>query len=118
MNALTAFEAAARLGGFTYAAAELSVAQPAITRHVAKLEDWVGAPLFNRRGNVITLTKQGEAMAALATSAFDRLEIGLRDIAPAQDRGMKLGASFGLAHLWLMPRISGLRAAASGAVNF
>ena len=51
MNALVAFEAAARHGNFTRAAEELSVAQPAITRHVANVENWLGNQLFVRKDN-------------------------------------------------------------------
>lgn len=118
LNALFAFEAAARHGSFTRAAEELSVAQPAITRHIAKLEDWFGHALFLRNGNSITLTNEGKVLAELSTTIFDRLELGVRDVVPSNDHEILIGASFGVAHLWLMPRISGMRLAANATVNF
>ncbi|CRL16637.1 LysR family transcriptional regulator [Phaeobacter italicus] len=118
MNALVAFEAAARHGSFTRAAEDLSVAQPAVTRHIARLEDWIGAPLFLRRGNQIRLTAEGETLAELATSVLDRLEVGLQDVAPVNDQELRIGASFGVTHLWLMPRIGAMRAAANVTINF
>lgn len=118
MNALLAFEAAARLGNFTRAAEELGVAQPAVTRHVAKLEDWIGAPLFLRRGNAISLTPEGQTLSELATSVLDRVELGVRDVRRAGSRDFVVGASFGVAHLWLMPRIGAMRQVADAPVNF
>ena len=117
MNALLAFEAAARLGSFTRAAQSLTVAQPAVTRQIAKLEDWVGAPLFHRNGNRITLTKDGEALSELATSVLDRLELGVQEIARQDGRSLLLGASFGIAHLWVMPRIAAMRSASRATIN-
>ncbi|WP_166416945.1 LysR family transcriptional regulator [Cochlodiniinecator piscidefendens] len=118
LNALFAFEAAARHGSFTRAAEELSVAQPAITRHIAKLENWFGHTLFTRRGSTIELTTEGHILAGLSTTVFDRLELGIRDVLPSNDHEILIGASFGVAHLWLMPRISGMRLAANATVNF
>ena len=118
LNALLAFEAAARHSNFTRAATELLVAQPAVTRHVAKLENWIGTRLFRRRGSSIELTAEGQALADVSVAIFDRLELGLRDIQPRNDHEILIGASFGVAHLWLMPRISGMRLAANAAVNF
>ena len=80
LNALLAFEAAARHGNFTRAAEELSVAQPAVTRHISNVESWIGARLFTRRGSRIELTGEGQRLAELSTSAFDRLELGIREI--------------------------------------
>ncbi len=48
LNALRAFEAAARLGGFAAAAEELGVTAGAVTAHVKALEEALGAPLFER----------------------------------------------------------------------
>ena len=118
LNALIAFEAAARHGNFTRAGEELNVAQPAITRHVANLEDWTGLPLFHRGSNAVALTQAGHQLAELATSAFDRLELGLQQLsAPAQDE-VVLGASFGIMHLYVMPRITALRRASRATLNF
>lgn len=118
LNALLAFEVAARHNNFTRAAKELSVAQPAVTRHIAKLENWIGASLFKRRGSSIELTVEGQALAEVSIAIFDRLELGLRDVLPSNDQEILIGASFGVAHLWLMPRISGMRLASNATVNF
>ncbi len=119
LNALIAFDAVARNGSFTRAAQELTVAQPAVTRHIANLEGWLGVALFHRHGNAVSLTKDGQEVADLAISVLDRLEIGLGAIRAAPRSEVVIGASFGMAHLWVIPRISGLRMAAGGAViNF
>lgn len=117
LNALLAFEAAARHKSFTRAAEELSIAQPAVTRHIAKAEDWVGAPLFTRRGNIVELTEKGRLLSELSTTAFDRLELGLRRLRHVERRELVIGASFGVAHLWVMPRIGRMRAAAQTDIN-
>lgn len=117
MNALVAFEAAARLGNFTRAAVELSVAQPAITRHIANIENWLGARLFVRNGSLIELTEEGKSLSMLSTAALDRLELGVRDIRQSGNDELVVGASFGIAHLWIMPRISGMRSASARNIN-
>ena len=48
LNAIKAFEAAARLGSFTRAAEELNVTHGAVSRQVRLLEDWLGTRLFVR----------------------------------------------------------------------
>ncbi|WP_438991768.1 LysR family transcriptional regulator [Lentibacter sp.] len=118
LNALLAFEAAARHSNFTHAARELSVAQPAVTRHVARLEDWIGSPLFRRNGSVIQLTREGALLSDIATTLLDRLELGIRDVTRVGKDELVVGASFGIAHLWLMPKISALRMASDATVNF
>lgn len=118
LNALLAFEAAARHCNFTRAAEELSVAQPAVTRHIANIEDWLGATLFKRCGNTVELSHEGQILAELSTAIFDRLELGIRDVVPSGSQELLIGSSFGVAHLWLMPRISGMRAAAKATINF
>ncbi|MDX1331230.1 MAG: LysR family transcriptional regulator [Burkholderiaceae bacterium] len=118
LNAFVAFEAAARHGSFTRAAQEMSVAQPAITRHVARLEDWIGSPLFRRNGSVIQLTREGVLLSDLATTLLDRLELGIQDVTRIGKDELVVGASFDVAHLWLMPKISALRLASEATVNF
>lgn len=119
LNALLAFDAVARNGSFVRASEELRVAQPAVTRHIGNLENWLGVLLFDRRGNSTVITKDGQNLADLTVAMFDRLEVGLRDIGPATDTEVVIGASFGIAHLWVIPRIAGMRHAAGGvAINF
>jgi len=48
LNAIKAFEAAARLGSFTRAAEELNVTHGAVSRQIRLLEDWLGTRLFVR----------------------------------------------------------------------
>ena len=59
LNAVRAFEAAARHVSFTKAADELRVTHGAISRQVALLEDWFGVKLFRRGPSHLTLTPAG-----------------------------------------------------------
>ncbi|MBI3503845.1 MAG: transcriptional regulator GcvA [Proteobacteria bacterium] len=61
LNALRAFEAAARNGGFTAASRELSVSPAAISQHVASLEAHLGVKLFRRLARGLALTDAGRA---------------------------------------------------------
>src|ERR1700744_1781460 len=74
LNALRAFEAAARLGSFKDAADELLVTHGAISRHVRLLEDWLGPPaLFRRLNRRVVLTPTGAALLAETAPALRRL---------------------------------------------
>ncbi len=111
LNALRAFEAAARLGGFARAAAELSVSPGAISQHIKSLEDWVGTPLFERTSHGVILSKTGARLAPAFTEAFDGLGLAiqqLQDAAPGQ--AIQIAALPGIAQLWLPSRLSLLRA--------
>ena len=66
LNAVRAFEAAARNGSVTRAARELSVTQGAVSRHVRALEQWLGAQLFERTQRGITLTAAGHGLLSRA----------------------------------------------------
>lgn len=59
LNALRAFEVAARTGSFVQAGAELGVTAAAVSQQVKLLEDHLGKRLFHRQGNRITLTDAG-----------------------------------------------------------
>ena len=115
LNALRAFEAAARLGGFTRAAEELSVTPGAISQHIRALEDWAGAPLFERRSQGVALTQQGARLAPKFTDAFDRLGEAVRDLrAVTPDPVIQIAALPSVAQLWLLPRMRDIRAALPG----
>ena len=62
LNALTAFEEAARTSSFTLAARSLGMAQPSVSRFIANLEQQIGVQLFIRQHNRVTLTAQGEQL--------------------------------------------------------
>jgi LysR family glycine cleavage system transcriptional activator len=113
LNALRAFEAAARTGGFMLAAAELGVTPGAVTAHVKALEDRLGAALFERNHKGVRLTALGVEAAGMFTEAFDLLtkaEAVLRDKAAPQV--VHVATLPAIAQLWLSPRLPALRAAA------
>ena len=85
LNALRAFEAAGREGSFTAAAASLTVAQSAVSRHVIVLEKFLGVPLFERRPQQLVLTEAGRHLLPAVTRSFDRIDRALGDI--MEERG-------------------------------
>jgi LysR family glycine cleavage system transcriptional activator len=113
LNALRAFEAAARTGAFTLAAAELGVTPGAVTAHVKALEERLGAALFERQARGVRLTALGLAAVEELTGAFDALagaEARLR--AQALPQEVHIATLPAIAQLWLSPRLPALRAAA------
>ncbi|HVZ37538.1 MAG TPA: transcriptional regulator GcvA [Polyangiaceae bacterium] len=108
LNALLAFEAAARHCSFTRAAAELGVTQTAISHQVRALENELGVALFRRSPQRIALTVDGQAWAAELQVVFARLRETNRRL-----RGSRIGTravvavsvmpSFG--SRWLVPRL-------------
>src|SRR5476651_2497983 len=73
LNALRAFEVAARLGSFKAAAAELHVTHGAVSQHVRLLEEWLGAPLFERHNRRVALTPAARAYLLEIGPLFERL---------------------------------------------
>ena len=112
LNALRAFEAAARLGGFAAAAEELCVTPGAISQHVKALEDWAGAPLFERRSQGVALTPFGSSAAPELTAAFDAMGAAVRNLRARSARSeVNIAALPAVAQLWLSPRLPAIRAA-------
>ncbi len=74
LNAIRAFEAAARYGGYVAAAQELGVTPAAISQQVKNLEKYFGKLLFSRQNNSLTLTDNGVKVYADSTEALERLE--------------------------------------------
>lgn len=107
MNALKAFDAAARCRGFTAAALELSVSPGAISRHVANLEQFFGEPLFERHHNEIQLTPAGTQYLARIRPALDVIEDASRRIVERSNpRQVHVAAGPGLGRDWLLPRLA------------
>lgn len=110
LNAVRAFEAAARRGSFTAAAAELGVSHAAISRHVRGLEARLGVPLLLRDGRGLAPTEAGRAFAAVVADAFDRLSQGMVAIAAETGRGrLRLSVEPAFAGRWLVPRLGDFR---------
>jgi LysR family glycine cleavage system transcriptional activator len=115
MNAVRAFEAAARLGSFKDAAAELGVTHGAVSQQIRLLEEWLGPPaLFRRSVRRVVLTPAGAAMLADFGPALDRISAAVtqhrerRGDPPAVLLHVNALATFSLR--WLLPRMSRFRA--------
>lgn len=115
LNAMRSFEASARLGGFSAAADELSVTPGAVSQQVKALEDWINAPLFERRSQGVVLTPLGAEVAVDFTTAFDALGSALHGLrAKAPQTKISIAALPSIAQLWLGPRLPAVRAAFPG----
>src|SRR3546814_10930022 len=73
LNALRAFEAAARHLSFTKAASELNVTQAAISHQVKALEQHLGLTLFRRLNRRLALTAAGQLYQPVLRDSFDDL---------------------------------------------
>jgi LysR family transcriptional regulator, glycine cleavage system transcriptional activator len=76
LNALKAFEVAARSENFTRAAEELGVSQVAVSQQVKSLEATLGLKLFAREGRRLVITGAGEQYLAVVRDALDRIAVG------------------------------------------
>ena len=82
LNALRAFEAAARLGSFTNAASELGVTSAAVGQQVRGLEAHLGASLFERGLDGLTLTPEAVRGLPQIRRGFDLLGEGFEHLQP------------------------------------
>ena len=73
LNAVRAFEVAARHLNFVRAAEELGVTQSAVSKQIAALEDFIGAKLFERGSGGVSLTLEGRELIHAVSPAFDAL---------------------------------------------
>lgn len=73
IHALTAFESAARLGGFAAAATELCITPSAVSHRIRQLEARLGEQLFERTPSGARLTEAGQRCLTVVCEAFDRL---------------------------------------------
>ena len=109
LNALRAFEAAARLASVSRAAEELSVTHGAISRQLRVLEDALQQPLFVRHGRGIALTAIGEQLRDRVTNAFDQLRDGWSELRrQGEALPFVLGCASSLLARWVIPRLDRL----------
>ena len=109
LNALKAFEAAARYVSFTRAAEELCVTQGAVSHQVKALELELGIKLFNRDRQRLTITDAGREYLAIVRDAFDRIAVGTECLVQRQSSGtLTVTTSPDFAAKWLVQRLGRL----------
>jgi len=111
LNALRAFEAAGRLGSFKEAAAQLHVTHGAVSQHVRLLEEWLGAPLFERHNRRVALTAAAKAYLEEIGPVFEQLsQATARYGVPATvSRTLSVNAPATFTLRWLVPRLAKFR---------
>ena len=110
LNALRAFEAAARLGSFTAAAQELCVTPGAVAQHIKSLEAWAGARLFERHAQGVVLTELGSRVGGQFSDAFDSLFFAVQSLrSQAMPNHVRIAALPSIAQLWLSPKLPQIR---------
>ena len=105
-SALRAFEAAARLGSFAAASAEMHQTPSAISHQVRALEAWFERPLFVRSVRGVMLTTDGDRLLGELSAAFDQIEDVCTALRPSAERStLAVHCSPSFASKWLGPRL-------------
>ena len=106
LNALKAFEAAARSQSFTRAAEELNVTHGAVSHQVKALEATLGIRLFNRERQRLVITDAGREYLAVVRDALDRIAVGTQQLVQRQSSGvLTISTSPNFAAKWLVYRL-------------
>lgn len=109
LNALQAFERAARAGSFAAAAAELGVSPTAISQHIRLLEDRFGKQVFHRRPNGVELTDAGRDLFLRVAGAFAELSEAAAHLKTSALRPrVVISVIASVGELWLLPQLAGL----------
>ena len=107
LNALRAFEAAARHLSFTRAASELNVTQAAISHQIKTLEEHLGLPLFRRLNRALMLTDEGQSLFPAVRDALDGLAEAIARLRAGETGGtLTVSTLPSFAVKWLVPRMS------------
>jgi len=110
LNALRAFEAAARFGSFVTAATELRVTASAVSQQVRMLERHLGTKLFKRLPKGLVLTELGRAYLPELTSGFDRLAEATFRLRSSGTGGLlTVACPPSFANSWLLSRLGRFR---------
>src|SRR5688572_18060395 len=106
LNALKAFEAAARHESFTQAAVELCVTQGAVSHQVKALEAELSIKLFNRERQRLVITEAGRDYLTVIRDALDRIALGTERLLERQNTGvLTVSTSPDFAAKWLVHRL-------------
>lgn len=113
LETLRAFDAAARSGSFSAAADKLNLTHGAVSRQIAKLEDWLGLKLFDRGARGVSLTIEGNRLHLRTTEAFALIASNSdRWVEPRGTAVVRLTSIPSVSGLWLMPRLPALEGGA------
>ncbi len=106
LTALRAFAATAELRNFSQAARVLNVTHAAVAQQVRALEETLGRPLVQREGRGVSLTADGEQLAAALGEGFGAIQRGLEALRAGEaDRPVRITLTAAFAAQWLMPRL-------------
>ncbi len=109
LNALRAFEAAARLNSVSHAASELHVTHGAVSRQVRSLEEHLGVALFSKEGRGLKLTDAGIRLRDVSAELFNRLRSTCAELQQGQaDAPFVLACPGSLLARWFIPRLDRL----------
>ena len=109
LNAVRAFEAAARLGGFNAAGVELHVSANAVGRLVKILEDWLGVALFRRLPRGVAVTEAGGRYLKRVGTLLEQLAEATADLQRLEtSRVLTVSAMPSMVSRWLIPRLGRL----------
>jgi len=111
LNALRAFEAAARHLSFTRAADELHVTQAAVSHQIKGLEEWLGMPLFRRLNRALILTEAGQSYLPAVREALDTLSHATERLFRKDSSGaLTISTMPSFAAKWLVMRLGRFQA--------
>jgi len=109
LNALRAFEAAARHLSFTRAADELNVTQAAVSHQVKALEERLGVRLFRRLNRRLMLTDAGQMLQPPLGDALDRMADAVAHLKREESAVLTITTMESFAASWLVPRLARFR---------
>ncbi len=111
LHRLAIFDAVVRAGGFTAAANDLGISQPAVSRHMAALSRELGFDLFERTGRSVVLTSNGRVLADVVDTSLSALERAVGELVEQRD-AFVLAVQPAMATTWIVPLLEQLEEAA------
>ena len=103
LHAVRVFDAVARHGSFTRAAAELNMTQSAVSYQINVLERFAGSPLFTRQARGVALNEKGEAVAPMVRRALADLQQSFKKIREENNAVLVISTMQTIAGSWLAP---------------
>lgn len=104
IKSLQVFGAVARCLNLTHAAREMNVSQSSVSYHIKKIEDEIGAPLFDRRAEGVRLTERGAVLAGHVERGLSAFRAGLEEVG-SRGRLVRLAVLPMFASRWLSARL-------------